>query len=588
MRKAKVLFFSADPVSARRGAKRLLLDEDMRQIREKVRAAEHREALEFDFRPAARTDDLLQALNEVRPQVVHFSSHGNAEGLVLVSADGARPHLVEAEALRQLFDVFRGDIRVVVLNACFSLPQARAIADAVGCAIGTRAGISDVAAITFGAAFYRAIAFGRSVRAAYDQARLALRLEHIGESECPELVVRADVDAAALVLVTDGTESSARGGEAMADGSGRGITIDVRTASGQDVFAVTVPRARQGVPVCKSPNAVRLFGRGAEVERFVGLLTAPGDDPVWAVRGLPGAGKTDFVRAVGCAPEIVEHFPGGVLYTEVGQAADVGEELRRWCIALGLEPPRSERADDFTELIRRELASRPALLVLDDVWESTVSAAQTLGDCRARGCALLHSTRSPDVANALAGSPDRAYLLPVLDDAPAGALLRDHAPDAVAADPQGAVKLAASLGNLPLALKLAGHLAQRDDSPRPCHALLATWRVRLKEMRGRERRPGMAAGELSLDAIISLSYDAMPDHDTRAAAASLSVLGAAPFDFDRAAIEVAWAAASAQAAAWIESFVTSGLLERNPTTRRYSLHQTVHAFLEERCRAWTM
>src|SRR5215217_6390443 len=116
MSKVKVLFFAADPLSAPPDGHtaRLMLDEDVRQIRQKVRAAEHRDDLEFDLRLAARTDDLLQALNETRPQVVHFSGHGQNEGLVLVSADGRRPHVVPATALEQLFQVFRGDIRVVV------------------------------------------------------------------------------------------------------------------------------------------------------------------------------------------------------------------------------------------------------------------------------------------------------------------------------------------------------------------------------------------------------------------------------------------------------------------------------------------
>jgi TPR repeat protein len=203
MSKATVLFFAADPLSALPGGRppRLLLDEDVRQIRQKVRAAAHRDALEFDVRWATRTDDLLQALLERRPQVVHFSGHGGSDGLVLVSADGRRPHHVDAAALAQLFKVFRGDIRVVVLNACFSLPQARAIADVVGCAIGTRGEISDEAAITFGASFYRAIAFGCSLQEAYDQARTALALEHVGDRECPELIVRPDIDPGRLVLV---------------------------------------------------------------------------------------------------------------------------------------------------------------------------------------------------------------------------------------------------------------------------------------------------------------------------------------------------------------------------------------------------
>jgi hypothetical protein len=218
MRTVKILFFSADPESAYGGRQRLLLDEDMRQIQQKVRAAEYRDALDFDFRLATRTDDLLQALNETRPQVVHFSGHGHKEGLVLVSADGRRPHLVQEEVLKQVFEVFRGDIRVVVLSACLSLPQAEAIADVVGCAIGTRAEISDDAAITFNAAFYRAIAFGHSVQAAYDQAHLALRLEHFDEAEYPTLVVGSGIDPVALVLVGDSAEPEVRDTGSAEDG----------------------------------------------------------------------------------------------------------------------------------------------------------------------------------------------------------------------------------------------------------------------------------------------------------------------------------------------------------------------------------
>lgn len=206
MSKVRILFFAADPLSAPPDgrAARLRLDEDVRQIRQKVRGAEHRDALEFDVRWAARTDDLLQALNETRPQVVHFSGHGGSDGLVLVSADGRRPHTVDAAVLKQLFEVFRGDIRVVVLNACFSLPQAEAIASSVGCAIGTHGAISDGAAITFGGSFYRALAFGCSVREAYEQARTALALEHFDDRECPALVLRPGVDPARLVLVAPG------------------------------------------------------------------------------------------------------------------------------------------------------------------------------------------------------------------------------------------------------------------------------------------------------------------------------------------------------------------------------------------------
>lgn len=203
MSSVKILMFAADPHSAApRRQPRLLLDEEVRQIDAKMRAAKHRKLLSFRVCWATRTDDLLQALNETPPHVVHFSGHGGSGGLVLVSADGKEPHSVDAAALTRLFEVFRGDIRVVLLNACFSLPQAHAIAEVVGCAIGTRQEIGDDAAITFASSFYRAIAFGHSVKAAFDQASAALALEHVEDSECPVLLARADVDPARLFLVS--------------------------------------------------------------------------------------------------------------------------------------------------------------------------------------------------------------------------------------------------------------------------------------------------------------------------------------------------------------------------------------------------
>jgi|GEM_PF-2487523 len=201
MSKLKILFFAADPLSAppSGAAPRLLLDEDIRQIREKVRASEHRDAFDFDYRLAARSDDLLQALNELQPDVVHFSGHGWSEGLVFVDSDGRSPHGVDAALLTGLFRIFPGQIRLVVLNACRSHTQAEAIAQVIGCAIGMRGAISDEAAIAFGAAFYRAIGFGHSVQKAFDQGCLALPA---AERDCPRLLKRRGIDPARLVLVS--------------------------------------------------------------------------------------------------------------------------------------------------------------------------------------------------------------------------------------------------------------------------------------------------------------------------------------------------------------------------------------------------
>jgi TPR repeat protein len=202
MKKAKILFFAADPQSIRPGGtSRLQLDAEVRKIRKRVSTATRRDDLEFDTHWAARPGDLVQALGETRPRVVHFSGHCGHAGLVLVGSEASRGHNVDGSALAQLFAAYPGDIRVVVLNACLSLPQAEAIAGVVGCAIGTGSEITDDAAIAFSSAFYRAIAFGDSVQAAFDRARAALALEHFEERDCPRLVVRPGTDAGKVFVL---------------------------------------------------------------------------------------------------------------------------------------------------------------------------------------------------------------------------------------------------------------------------------------------------------------------------------------------------------------------------------------------------
>ena len=93
------------------------------------------------------------------------------------------------------------NIRVVVLNACHTRPQAEALSEVVDCVISMNRAISDIGAITFAASFYGALAFGRSVENAFDQGLARLRAEGISEIETPELMVRAGVDASTLILV---------------------------------------------------------------------------------------------------------------------------------------------------------------------------------------------------------------------------------------------------------------------------------------------------------------------------------------------------------------------------------------------------
>lgn len=192
-----ILFLAANPGTSGQ----LALDEEARAIATKLRASAHRDGIQFHTRWAVRPDDLLQALNEDRPSIVHFSGHGAGKsGIVLHDAVGG-DRLVTGGALKRLFTALKGDIRIVVLSACYSSEQAREIASVIDVVVGMSDSVGDEAARAFAAAFYRALGFGHSVQNAFDQGIVAIDIEGLDGTDVPELLVRAGVDAAKLVLV---------------------------------------------------------------------------------------------------------------------------------------------------------------------------------------------------------------------------------------------------------------------------------------------------------------------------------------------------------------------------------------------------
>ncbi|MDB6134344.1 MAG: hypothetical protein JWM59_2587 [Verrucomicrobiales bacterium] len=195
--KQKILFLAANPTDTAR----LALDVECRDIEAGIQAAALRDHLELHTKFAVRPKDLLHHLQRYTPHIVHFSGHGSPdEAIVLLGSDEkAKP--VSTAALTQVFTTLRDNIRVVVFNACFSRDQAEAVTSVIDCAVGMRRAIGDKAAITFAAAFYESIAFGRSIKTAFEAGKAAIMLEGISEENTPVLLTRSGVDPAKIVLI---------------------------------------------------------------------------------------------------------------------------------------------------------------------------------------------------------------------------------------------------------------------------------------------------------------------------------------------------------------------------------------------------
>jgi len=204
MTRTKILFLASNPTNT----SPLQLGKEARQIESEIRASAHRDAFDFVTAWAVRTDDLLRALNQHTPTIVHFSGHGGENEKIILENDRGQSKAVTKSAISHLFRTMRGNIRVVVLNACFSQPIARAIVEHIDCVVGMKKSVTDRAAIVFAAAFYRALGYNTSVKNAFDQGLSALKLASLPASGL-ELLAGKNVNPDEVLLVAPARKGDA-------------------------------------------------------------------------------------------------------------------------------------------------------------------------------------------------------------------------------------------------------------------------------------------------------------------------------------------------------------------------------------------
>lgn len=211
-----ILILAANP----RDTSPLRLDLEIREISIGLERAKHRDRFNLKSLLAVRPRDLQRAMLDYSPQIVHFCGHGEGtssgpdlagaasdqrklipadqratalEGLAFEDNMG-NAKLVDAASLAGLFQLFADQVECVVLNACYSQVQAKAIAQHINYVVGMNRAIGDQAAIEFAVGFYDALGAGRSVEFAYALACNAIRLAGIPEHLTPVLEKKTTLD----------------------------------------------------------------------------------------------------------------------------------------------------------------------------------------------------------------------------------------------------------------------------------------------------------------------------------------------------------------------------------------------------------
>ena len=122
---------------------------------------------------------------------------------IMMHGDARRPvKVVSGVALGDLFAKAGSSVRLVFLNACYSAEQSDALVEHVDFVVGISGAIVDEAAQVFATAMYRALAFGRTIQAAFDLGVNALMLEDLKEGGArPVLRAREGADPNTTTLV---------------------------------------------------------------------------------------------------------------------------------------------------------------------------------------------------------------------------------------------------------------------------------------------------------------------------------------------------------------------------------------------------
>ncbi|MGI2904645.1 CHAT domain-containing protein [Tolypothrix sp. VBCCA 56010] len=170
----KILFLTADPSDE----SRLRLGQELRDIKARLGKPGR---FQLEQRESVRVGDITDAIFDVEPQIVHFSGHGKSTGELCFENEVGKVQPVKPDDLAAMFKLFAQSINCVVINACYSEIQAKAIAQYIPFVIGMNDAIGDKAAIAFAVGFYKALAANRYIEDAYEFGCVEIQLYSLPE-----------------------------------------------------------------------------------------------------------------------------------------------------------------------------------------------------------------------------------------------------------------------------------------------------------------------------------------------------------------------------------------------------------------------
>lgn|GEM_PF-4695681 len=158
-KRIRILFLASTPFVS-------LLEPEFSVLEESLIKASFGRQIDLIMKPIGSLEDLSRYIRENKPNIVHFSGHGNWKGSLYVDS---RP--IPLSFFADIFTDVKDDVQCVVLNGCYSAEQADEIAKHVPSVIGTTETVYEESAVKFAQQFYGHIGNGLDIPTAFRRSR---------------------------------------------------------------------------------------------------------------------------------------------------------------------------------------------------------------------------------------------------------------------------------------------------------------------------------------------------------------------------------------------------------------------------------
>ena len=130
----KILFLSSNP--NRTGI--LRLDKEFWEIRGSIAVSRSSKNVFIQFVTATKPKLMQELIEKEKPDIVHFSGHGNTNGEIVFEDENRNPLQISPENFASMFRACGNNLKCVVLNCCYSDKAAKLINRTVDCVIGIK------------------------------------------------------------------------------------------------------------------------------------------------------------------------------------------------------------------------------------------------------------------------------------------------------------------------------------------------------------------------------------------------------------------------------------------------------------------